>query len=198
MEQFKERRAAPRFALTADVRYLLRGELEGRGRLLDISEKGLALLADMDAENGDDIVIYADNIGRLTGKVARCFHEGVAVLFTLSPAQRDTIGARIRAALRGAPYLRLVENRSSIRIRYNLETRAQVVGEDALIDCTIVDMSRTGCLIRSSVKPRIGAKVRVGALKGVVCRHSNDGFAVEFAYPAQPVRAAAAQAGGAA
>lgn len=197
MKSPTELRAAPRFALSADLRYLLRGESEGAGRLLDISERGLAMVANSDAREGDDIVVYVDTIGRLPGRVVRKFCGGLGVAFDLAASQRDRIGARILAALRGAPYLRLVEQRSTIRVRYNIQTIARVIGEETPIDCTIIDMSRTGCLLRSTAKPRIGAKVELGSLHGLVCRHSSDGFAVDFARAGQAIRGAIAHAGAA-
>lgn len=183
MTDQEDRRGAKRFALSVDVKFLLRGSDEGAGMLLDISETGLALLSDAHAEEGDPIVVYPLGLGRIEGVVMRCFEGGVGIAFSLSQAQKESIKTRIEAALEGRTYMRLVEKRSDLRIRYNLETTAWIEGVDAPVACTIVDMSMSGCLLRSDAIPPVGAEVRVGALRGKVSRQIVDGFAVEFCAP---------------
>lgn len=180
MGEDQDKRGAKRFALSVDVKFLLRGNVEGEGALLDISETGLALLADTIAYEGDEIVAYPEGLGRLAGRVVRVFDGGVGVALTLSRLQRESIRERIATVLDGAPYMRLSENRSHIRIRYNIETTARVEGEPNFFACTIVDMSKSGCLLRSDLKPEIGAIVSVGALSGEVIRLDDDMFAVRF------------------
>lgn len=180
MGEGQDKRGARRFALSVDVKFLLRGSVEGEGALLDISETGLALLADTIAYEGDEIVAYPEGLGRLTGRVVRVFDGGVGVALTLSRLQRETIRERIATVLNGAPYLRLSENRSHIRIRYNIETTARIEGVREFFSCTIVDMSRSGCLLRSDMNPDIGAMVSVGALSGEVIRKEDGLFAVQF------------------
>lgn len=175
-----ERRGASRVALSVDVKFLLRGQKEGSGKLLDISEKGLALLADMHAAEGDPIVVYPLGLGRIEGKVVRSFKGGAGVGFMLTESQRKTIRERIEAALQGKPYMRLVEQRSELRIRYNIETTAWAEDEHKPFACTIKDMSRSGCLLASQEIPELGTRVRIGALRGKVVRREKDGFAVEF------------------
>lgn len=180
MNAGRERRGAKRFALSVDVKFLLRGTEEGAGRLLDISEKGLALFSDINAVEGDPIVVYPLGLGRIEGEVVRCFEGGLGVSFTLSDAQKETILERIAAALEGKSYMRLVEKRSDLRIRYNIETTAQLDNIEPPIICTIVDMSRSGCLLHAAKKPGLGEEVIIGALRGRVSRHVDDGFAIEF------------------
>ena len=183
----KERRSARRVPLSVDVKFLLRGQKEGSGKLLDISEKGLALLADLHAADGDPIVVYPLGLGRIEGKVVRSFDGGAAISFAVSESQRKTIRERIEAALEGKPYMRIVEQRSELRIRYNIETTAWADGEANPFACTIKDMSRSGCLLQSQEIPGVGVKVTIGALRGKVVRRLKDGFAVEFIRREKPV-----------
>lgn len=174
-----ERRETKRHKLSIDLKFLLRGDVEAAGVLLDISASGLAFFTDVDAAAGDEIVVYAAGLGRLPGRVARKFKGGIAVRLTLSSAQRKSVEERIEAALSGAPYLKLTERRGDLRIKYNLDTVAQIRGGKAF-RCTIVDMSRGGCRLRAEESPAIGAEISVGALKGVVIRHVENGFSVKF------------------
>ncbi len=179
-----ERRGAKRHALSIDVKFLLRNAEERAGKLLDISEMGLALLTEMDAAEGDPIVVYPLGMGRIEGIVARRFDGGIGVSFVMSDSHRNTIRERIEAALDGKSYMRLVEKRSDLRIRYNIETTARLKDDKAPIICTIVDMSRSGCLLRAAEIPDLEEEVIIGALRGKVSRHVDGGFAVEFTGPA--------------
>lgn len=175
-----ERRRAKRHQYSTQAKFLLRGEYESVGTLLDVSEGGLALLTEANVEEGDDIVIYPEGLGRLAGKVVRLFHGGVGVAFSHSDAQRETVRKKIIQALKGAPYMRLSEQRSGVRIRYSLDTVVSIDGSRNAVACTIVDMSPSGCLLKCDAKPPIGVKVRVGMLEGRVSRYDDQGFAVEF------------------
>ncbi len=180
MSKSDERRCAERFTLSVDVRYLINGEAEGSAELADISKTGLAIIGDIDAELGSQIVVYPEGLGRLVGKVVRKTASGVAVHLNLSENQRKSIQTRISCALEGAPYLRLADDRSHVRIRYNIETTAQIEGAPESVGCTIIDMSGSGCLVSSTMQPEIGTPVAIGALRGRVCRLSESGFAIEF------------------
>lgn len=175
-----ERRKAKRFKYSTDARFLLRGESEAVGTVLDVSEGGLALLTDERAEEGDDIIVYPEGLGRLTGKVVRTFQGGVGVAFTHSVAQRETVRKKITQALKGTPYMRLCEQRADMRMKFNIDTQVSLEGSDNPIPCTIVDMSQSGCLLKCETKPPIGLSVKIGMLGGRVSRHDSQGFAVEF------------------
>jgi hypothetical protein len=181
MTASEERRGAPRFPVSARARFLLNGEHEGEGSILDISETGVALCLETPAKAGDRIIIYAEGLGRLCGRVVRKFSSGVGVALSLTPSQRATTGKKIAAALNGAQYLRLVEERSGLRRRYNIETSARWGDKSAPVACTIVDMSSSGCRLKCGARPAVGEKVVIGVLKGFAVRHTEDGFAVEFA-----------------
>lgn len=194
MGKLTDRRVSPRFALKIDCRFLLRGRVEGKGALLDISTSGLALITEHNAQLGDSIILYPDGVGRLEGRIVRIFENGFGVAFKLSAAQQETMGERIASVIEGVPYMRLSENRSSFRVTYNIETYARVECSKKNFSCTIIDISQTGCLLKSDAKPEIGSRVIVGALRGVVRRHSAHGFALEFLRKSRAANADCSQA----
>lgn len=175
-----ERRKAKRFKYSTEAKFLLRGVSESVGRVLDVSEGGIALFTDAEAAEGDDIVIYPEGLGRLQGKVVRTFKGGIGIAFSHTDAQRETIRKKITQALQGKPYMRLSELRSGVRKKYNLDTTVSIEGSGQSIPCTIVDMSESGCLVKCDARPPVGAGVRVGMLKGRVSRFDDQSFAVEF------------------
>lgn len=180
MTDFSNKRAYVRRKLALLVRFITNSGSEDAGRVQDISEGGLFMEASASASVGDEVILYPEGLGRLTGKIVRKSNGGIAVEFDLSNAQREFLAKRIASAESGVPYLKLMEKRVHRRIELKVESRAIVPNEGREFDCTIVDLSVTGALIRSDVKPPLGAEVRIGSLRGQVRRHWEEGFAIHF------------------
>ncbi len=178
--QETDNRIHERTELDLTVRFITREDLETTGTLIDISEGGLSMLTETEAQIGDPVIAYPDKLGRLTGKVVRKFDGGVAVQLEMSDKQREHLRKRIESELSGVPYLRLLENRKHKRITLNLESECCVESSGERFKCHIVDISETGSKIQADQSPEIGETVRVGSLHGVVRRHITEGFAIEF------------------
>jgi hypothetical protein len=176
----KNKRKFERHQIDLGVRFITREDLEECGNLINVSEGGLAMFTDATAEVGDEIIVYPEGLGRLTGVVKRKFGDGIAIEFSLSEQQREHLKKRIDSALTGVPYIRLLENRAHKRMTLKLFSEAKVIPGGEPFACQVIDISESGSRIRSEERPAIGSKVHVGALKGVVRRHTEDGFALEF------------------
>ncbi|MBI1366767.1 MAG: hypothetical protein GC153_12535 [Alphaproteobacteria bacterium] len=182
-----DRRKYQRRALDLGVRFLSEGGTdETTGRIIDISEGGLAMSTDREAKLGDAIIAYPQGLGRLTGKVVRCFDGGIAIQFDLSESQRAYLKKRLDAAERGVPFIRLLERRAHDRLTLNLSSEAKLIGSGETFECAVLDISQAGAAIRADHRPRVGEAIEIGTLKGIVCRHTKDGFAIDFAALAQP------------
>lgn len=175
-----DRRQFERFTLDLAVRFISRKDLESCGQLIDISEGGLALKTDAQAEIGDTVIAYPEGLGRITGVVRRKIEDGIAIEFDLSAAQRNHLKRRIESARTGIPYIRILENRNSKRITVNLTSKAREGREGKLFPCEIVDLSDTGALIKSKRLPNLGAEIFIGSIRGFVRRHTENGFALQF------------------
>jgi c-di-GMP-binding flagellar brake protein YcgR len=174
------RRNYERTELDLTVRFITREDLETTGTLVDISESGLSMLTETEAQIGDPVIAYPDRLGRLTGKVVRKFDGGVAVQFEMSDAQREHLRKRITSAVTGIPYIRLLENREHKRIELNLDSEAHEEPNGKTFKCQIVDISETGSMIRAGYSPELGTTVRIGSIHGIVRRRTHEGFAIEF------------------
>ncbi len=180
MASQSERRTAPRLKLGKQARFLYHQDFESDGRVQNISETGAAILSDAPVKIGDIVILYPDGMGRIPGEVARLFEGGFALSFILTKYQRSSMNQRIAMAQKGLPYFHLSDNRSAVRAKYNIKTRAKLESESESFDCTIIDLSSKGCRVRCERRPEIGVSLSVGALLSVVRRHTSDGFAVEF------------------
>ena len=175
-----DQRKYERTQINLTIRFVAPGGEETTGRLIDISAGGLAMQTDAPAKVGDQIIAYPEGLGRLIGKVARVFDGGLAIEFEMSDAQREAVRKRIHSAVTGVPYLRLLDKRKHKRIELNLDSEARLESSGERFDCQIVDISETGSQVRAEHKPPLGEIVRVGTLRGVVRRHTDIGFGIEF------------------
>lgn len=176
-----DRRVYKRREIDLGVRFISREDLETTGRVIDISEGGLAMKTDAAAELGDTIIAYPEGLGRLVGKVVRRFEGGVAIQFDLSETQRSYLRKRIESAVSGGTYIRLLENRAHKRVAVNLASEARLLDSGTRFACRIIDISESGAGVSASERPAIGARIQIGSLRGRVCRHTDQGFAMEFA-----------------
>jgi len=187
----KNNRKHKRVDLDLVVRFVGREDLEATGRITNISEGGFAMITDSDAQVGDEIIAYPEGLGRLTGVVKRRTKDGLAVEFDVSELQRARLKKRITSALTGVPYIRFLEKREHKRIALNLEAKAENTETGECFDCEIHDLSESGAQIRAKTRPALGALIKIGAVKGCVCRHTSDGFAISFSTTANSVEACA-------
>lgn len=176
----KDKRKYKRRKLDAEVRFTTSDSVEATGKLHDISEGGLYMECDLDLAIGDQVIAYPEGLGRVEGTVVRKDKGGVAIQFSISSIQREYLAKRIDSAQIGAPYLRLVERRRHERTPLNLDVSAYLVESETLLQCTLLDISRSGAAARSEERPPIGAPIKIGMLKGNIDRHTDDGFIIVF------------------
>ncbi len=184
----RERRAAPRYAVSVSTRLIVGAGREGSGSMHNVSEKGAMLRTDVPARVGDAVTFYTDGFDRLEGRVVRIVSGGFAVEFNLSAIQNVSIGERIAAMMMNGHCLHLTEKREySARKTVNLDGSARVDGEDGF-PCTLVNISNSGCLIRAQRLPPLGAEILIGERRGRVMRLGKNTFAVRFEQPLQRPR----------
>lgn len=181
MKHGKERRKFERTAIDCAVRFTIGDGPEATGRLINISEGGLAIATEKTAVVGESALAYPEGLGRLAGEVVRVFDGGFAMALTLSDIQRAHLAKRILAAKTGAPYLRLLERRAGDRVKLNLPATALLTATSETFACEVLDLSAEGAGVKSDVRPALGEEVKIGALQGRVCRHTTAGFAIRFA-----------------
>ncbi|WP_133162102.1 PilZ domain-containing protein [Hyphococcus luteus] len=175
-----ERRRFPRKLLDGPVRFATENEPDAIGRIVSISECGLYMLCRTHAQVGDPVIAYPERLGRLAGEVSRKDENGVAIEFSMTEAKRAFLAKQLNADSAAPPFLRIMERRSALRTKLDLEAAAVVEGEDEPFPCRIIDLSETGAGVEAGCVPPIGARVRIGILHGVVARHTRGGFALAF------------------
>ncbi len=148
-------------------------------RIKDITPHHAVVLSDEPVEEGEHIVAYVDEIGRLEGNAARVMEGAFELHITTSEAGRERLAAKIdwvKAKAHGEG----VEKRRYERYKPK-DSKSSIELEDGRsYPCEVIDISVSGASVRSHVLPAIGTPVKLGKTRGRVVRHHAEGFAIEF------------------
>jgi len=174
-----ERRRFRRLNITLSGRMIGQTGTEIDCRTEDISPGDVRITTATPIAQDEQVVIYLDKIGRISGKVARVSGEKeYAIIFDMSApeimklAEQLTIMISGEYALSADRRTRKPEGRADIEI--HVDGGGVIIGE-------VIDFSLVGVTVKTKqMPPRLGAWVRVGNVDGRVARFIEDGFAIDF------------------
>jgi hypothetical protein len=175
-----QERQFQRVDLTLFGRYMLANRQEFPCQILNMSPGSAAVLTPNLGEVGERVVAYIDHIGRIEGKILRIFEQGFAMSVNATERKRDKLAAKL-TWLANRHELNLAEDRRHERFvprQRNTELRLE---DGRSYPARIHDLSLSGAAIEIDVRPKVGASVFLGNMRGRVVRHLEDGVAVEFA-----------------
>jgi hypothetical protein len=175
-----EKRNFQRVRVKVYGRYMLEDRSEHPCQIVDMSPGDAALRANHPGQLGEKVIVYLDHIGRVEGVVTRLFRDGFAMTILASERKREKLAAQL-TWLANRHELDLPEDRRHDRIapRNPLSKLRLDTGEE--YRCRIIDLSLSGAAVEVATKPELGAAVTLGAMRGRVVRHFDDGVAVDFA-----------------
>jgi hypothetical protein len=147
---------------------------------VDVAAGGLRINLARPMKQGDTLVLYIDDIGRVEGVVARVLNEiGYAIEFRVPPRKRDKIADQLTWLI-NKDRLGLYDDREAER----RTSGGQVVatfGSGISVSCAVVDVSIFGVALKTSgPRPMIGERVQVGERAGTCVRYVEGGFAIDF------------------
>lgn len=147
---------------------------------VDICAGGLRLNLGRPLTEGENVVLYIDDIGRVEGVVARVLNEtGYAVKFTVPPRKRDKIADQLTWLI-NKDHLGLSDEREAQRRPGGGQVIA-VHGKGVSIACAVADVSIFGVALKTAgPRPMIGDRVQIGDRAGTCVRYIEGGFAVDF------------------
>ncbi len=171
-------------------RFMRADRSEHACRLKEVDTRQAVLLSDVEVEEGEHIVAYVDDIGRLEGVVEEVEEGRFTLRLSLGPAGRERLAKKIewvQAKARGEG----VEKRRYERFKPKEEKSHIMLNDGRRYACEVIDISVSGASVRSPVLPAIGTPVKLGRTCGRVVRHHSEGFAIEFCklLPEQELRA---------
>jgi hypothetical protein len=176
-----DRRRFRRVAVRLPGRAMTADGAEVDIRIGDASAGGVLLAARAPLAIESPVIIYARDLGRLTGRVVRARGHLAGIALDLSPYLREKLVERLTTLI-NQPHLTQPEERRSDR--HAGGGAALLVREDGTaIDCEITDFSIVGLAVRcEGPRPMVGEWVQFGQVSGRVSRYLPGGFAVDFEF----------------
>lgn len=183
-----ERRRHARIDLPLKARFLGASGEERPCVVTNASAGGALLRAPVPPREGEEVVLYIDEVGRFEGKVIRSAGNEFAVDYrgrrSKSKRTADTLTVLLHNRAAGGP-----DRRAAPRIR--TEARAVVLLETGEMQpCSILDISLTGASIEIDPKPPLGAVITLGKMTAKVVRRHEKGVGVVFSGPAKKMEEA--------
>lgn len=181
-----ERRRHRRVPVMLLGRFMLPNRLEYPCQTSDISPGGMALLAPVQADIGDRIVVYVEHLGRVEGLVTRRTNDGFAMSIAATPRKRDKMASQLTWLANRD--LGLPEDRRHDRVTPR-NTRTMLRLESGVEHAVrLLDISLSGAAFNTEVNLPMGSAIYLGQTLCKVVRKFERGYAVEFRNPLAPDR----------
>jgi hypothetical protein len=175
-----ERRRHRRVQWQVRVRGLTGDGEEFVATTVDVCAGGIRINLARPLSEGENLVLYIDDIGRVEGVVSRVLEEiGYAIEFRVPPRKRDKIADQLTWLI-NKDRLGLTDEREAERRPGGGQVIA-TYGKGISIACAVGDVSIFGVALKTAgPRPMIGDKVTVGERSGTCVRYIEGGFAVDF------------------
>jgi hypothetical protein len=174
-----DRRRHCRVPVTVFGRFMREDKQEYPCQVINMSAGGMAILAPVVCKDGERIVAYLDNLGRIEGVVVRPFEGGFAMRILASLHKRERI-ANLLTWLTNQKALGLGEERKHERVVPRINASKLILPNGDVHNCRVIDVSLSGASVACAVKPAIGTVVILGRMRGRVIRHHDQGVALQF------------------
>lgn len=182
--QIKDRRSFQRVPISLYGRYMLPDRSEHECRVTDMSPGNMLVEGPASGEAGDRVIMYLDHVGRIEGTIERSIVNGFALDLSMSDRKRDKLAAQL-VWLANKHELNLPEDRRHERVVPRNPHSLLTLKDGRQYRCRIIDLSLSGAALELDVRPDLGTPVTLGAMRGRVVRHFEEGIAIEFAFVQQ-------------
>jgi hypothetical protein len=176
--ELADERRYPRFPLSLPGRFMRADKLDYPCRLKDISVIGAAMTTPTRLVVGEHLIVYLLHLGGLEGDVVRRTEDGFAMSITATQRKREKLAAQIKR-LTAQGEVSEAEERVFPRVPVN-EIATLALLDGTVLECPMLDVSRSGASIVTPIRPALGTEVIFGNQRAIVVRHHEDGIAVQF------------------
>ncbi|MGH6748320.1 MAG: PilZ domain-containing protein [Methyloceanibacter sp.] len=174
-----ERRRYRRVAVALIGRFMRENREEYPCQVVEMSAGGMTLLAPVTCEEGERIVAYLDNLGRIEGVVVRPIEGGFAARILATDTKRERI-VNLLTWLINQKRLNLHDGRKHERIVPRIGASKVILPSGDVHDCRVLDVSLSGASIACAVKPPKETAIVLARIRGRIVRHHDKGVAIKF------------------
>lgn len=169
-----------RVAVNLPGRLMLATQDEYDCKVIDMSPGDMRVYCTAFPMIGERIVAYVDHIGRLEGIVSKIAEHGFIISLQATDRKREKLAAQLSWFVNRRDH-GTAEDRRHERIMPRNASAELMLEDGTTHRCRIIDLSLSGMAVEMDDKPNIGVAVRIGAIRGRVVRHFQEGIAIEFA-----------------
>ncbi len=173
-----DERRYPRFKISLPGRFMRDDKLDYPCRLKDISVIGAAMTTSTPLIVGEHLIVYLLHLGGLEGTVVRRTQDGFAMSIQATQRKREKLAGQIKRLSTQGPLSEAEERVFPRRPVNELGTLALLDG--TVLECPMLDVSRSGASIVTPIRPPLGTEVIFAKQRAIVVRHHEEGIAVEF------------------
>lgn len=179
-KDFVEKRQFQRVQLELNGRFMRESRSEYECKVIDMSPGNVAIQSRVQANTGERIICYLDHIGRIEGRVTRRLMDGFAMTINASNRKREKLAGQL-TWLANKHELSLPEDRRHERLAPEQQRTVLTLNDGREYECAMIDLSLSGAAVAIEVRPALGTPVTLGAMRGTIVRHFEEGIAIEFA-----------------
>jgi len=159
-------------------RFMLPDLTEHPCQVIDIDLEGANFTSVMVPPEGQAIVAYLEEVGRIEAISGPARPGGFTIYFSLKGARLERLHQRILwLQQRGAQ-----TKESRRHARFEPEEKASQISllDGRVYECEVLDISVSGAAVRTEVMPSVGTSLMLGKMRGRVVRYIEQGIAIEF------------------
>jgi hypothetical protein len=159
-------------------RFMLPDMSEHACQVLDMSSTGATFITSQSVPQGQAIVAYLEDLGRVELMSGAPVNGGFNVTFAYTGARLERLMTRIEYIQKretGEP-----DQRRHARFEPKDKHTNMTLPDGRAYACEVMDISVSGCAVKTEVMPSIGTYLMVGRMKGRVVRYLDNGIGIEF------------------
>lgn len=161
-------------------RYMRPDQQEYACQMVAIDTNQVTVITRGEADFGESLVLYLDEVGRLQGQVAHRSSAGFTLALSLSPAQAERLEKRLDWLKNRDDDDAGDEQRRHARYQPSEAASQLNLPDGRTYPCEIIDISVSGAAVRVDVIPAVGTVVTLGKMRGRVTRIHAEGIGIEF------------------
>jgi PilZ domain len=160
-------------------RFMLPDMSEHACQVTELTNSGATFITTSVPPEGQAIVAYLEEVGRIEAVSGSARPGGFAISFTLRGSRLERLQQRIKW-LQERGDADADTNRRHGRFDPSERVSQITLPDGRIYTCEVLDISLSGAAIKTDVMPGIGTYLMLGKMRGRVVRYSEFGVGIEF------------------
>ena len=160
-------------------RFMLPDMSEHACQVTELTKDGATFITTSVPPEGQSIVAYLEEVGRIEAISGPARPGGFAINFTLRGPRLERLQQRIQF-LKERGDGNNADNRRHARYEPSEKVSQMTLPDGRVYNCEVLDISVSGAAIKTEVMPSVGTYLMLGKMRGRVVRYMEQGVGIEF------------------